>query len=339
MQVKRNMRLLSALLVIALCVVTLTFCANVKSDGTNYSKNPKDTETRKDPASWNTFSTIGDLSEITWYLQQVNGLSDFGTCRYYDFDDMAEAAQVYVQLPGNNDMPGTFLMFGYDRSLEDYGDIRYEGIPYEETGRQEMGTDTEGNIVWKINFQSSDGGVQDAVYMTFDAEGRIRRLLDRMFIQTYFYHPNGTLAQMEFLEAAADSWTTDENYYDFVSGNYLSEYKRIRWKYEYNPDGSLHAVYIGTEPEYLESLGYDGAPVLEEEGLTYSQCKSFEYDENGFRTEITDYEFGETVLTYTRDSQGRIKDHTLVMEEGEAAGGGTYHYMYLPDGSVEVEYE
>ena len=268
----------------------------------------------------------------------VHGISDFGSCRYYDFDDMSEAAQVYVQFPGTDDTPGTFLMFGYDRDLEDYGDIQYEGIPYEETGRQEMGTDIEGNTVWKINFQSSDGGVQDAVYMTFDEEGRIRRLLDRMFIQEYFYNSDGTVSQMERREAAADSWTTDENYYDFVSGNYLSEDRRIRWKYEYNPDGSLHMAYIGAEPEYLEYWGDYGASVMEEEGLTYFQCKSFEYDENGFRTEITDYEFGVDTLTYTRDAQGRITDHTLVMDDDEAIEEGAHHYTYLPDGSVEVEY-
>lgn len=338
MKMKRDMRLLSALLVIVLCVVTLTSCANVKFDGTNHSENSKGTETKEESASWNAFSTIGDLSEITWYLQQVHGISDFGSCRYYDFDNMSEAALVYVQFPGTDDTPGTFLMFGYDRDLEDYGAIRYEGIPYEETGRQEMGTDIEGNTVWKINFQSSDGGVQDAVYMTFDEEGRIRRLLDRMFIQEYFYNPDGTVSQMERREAAADSWTTDENNYDFVSGNYLSEDRRIRWKYEYNPDGSLHMVYIGVEPEYLEYWGDYGASVIEEEGLTYFQCQSFEYDENGFRTEITDYEFGVDTLTYTRDAQGRITDHTLVMDDDEAIEEGAHHYTYLPDGSVEVEY-
>ena len=105
----------------------------------------------------------------------------------------------------------------------------------------------------------------------------------------------------------------------------------------YNPDGSLRVVYIGAEPEYIGAVGDYGASEMEEEGLTYFQCNSFEYDENGFRTKITDYEYGETVLTYTRDSQGRIKDHTLVMDDGEAVEEGAYHYTYLPDGSVEVE--
>ena len=65
MKMKRDMRLLSALLVIVLCVVTLTSCANVKFDETNHSENSKGTETKEESASWNAFSTVGDLSEIT----------------------------------------------------------------------------------------------------------------------------------------------------------------------------------------------------------------------------------------------------------------------------------
>lgn len=327
------------LLLVILCVAAtlLTACGNTESDSTNHSDSSEVTEMKAESTSWNAFSTIGDLSEITWYLQQVYGISDFSTCRYYDYDNMSEMALVFVQLPGNNDTPGTFLIFAYDRDLGDYGSIRYEGFPFEETDRQQIGTDFEGNAVWKINFQSSGGAERYFMYVTFDEEGRIRRLLDSMLIQTYFYHPDGTLAQIERLEAETDSWNPDENYYDFVSGNYLSEDHLIRWKYEYNPDGSLRVVYIGAEPEYIGAVGDYGASEMEEEGLTYFQCNSFEYDENGFRTKITDYEYGETVLTYTRDSQGRIKDHTLVMDDGEAVEEGAYHYTYLPDGSVEVE--
>lgn len=322
-------------LLLSLLLLVLAGCEkNISSDKakpSNHTEN--DTmetppETEKEPSAWNAFSTAGDISEITWYLQQVHGISDFSTCRYYDFDDMHEAAMVFVQLPETDDIPGSFLLFGHSRDLPEYGLYRYEESPLKEVSRQEMGVDAEDNTVWQIIFQAANGGEIEPIYMTFDEEGRILRMLCGMITSQYFYNPDGTIA---FIDCQELAWDTDESYYDFVTGNTSESSSHVRLKYEYYPDGSLRAVYGSREPD-----DEDDTPLFEENGFLYFLFQSYGYDENGFRIEITDSEWEEDTLTYTRDDLGRIVDHTLIMEDGESVEGDTYVYTYLPDGSVKV---
>lgn len=271
-------------------------------------------------AAWNKYATVGDLSEVSWYLQDACQIDDLTTCQFYDYFEMMEASYIFVRLPSVTDevQDGRFLAFGYDMSWCDTGGKCYAGCPAIETSRKELGTTDSGATILQITLvmdAENDPYSMDAVVAQNDS-GQIESLLASCVLNEYSYNRAGQVEQISISEARTASWDTMDNFEDcYLTNSVMHEFDV---DFTYNKDGSLS----GTN----KLLSEESEPWLI---FTYEDGERTRVEDTGCMPPV------QCVVSFERDEDGRVSAYNVESKNGEPVNKYVQFY-YLPDGKTDT---
>lgn len=270
-------------------------------------------------APWSRYATVGDLSEVSWYLQQVYQIEDLTTCQFYDYFEMMEVSYLFVRLPSETEevQDGKFLAFGYDMSWCDTGGKCYEGSPAVEVSRKQIGTTDSGAAILQVNFVTYlEGTPQNTdIIIAQNEDGQIESLLTAYVLNEYHYNRAGQVEQIVISEANTASWNAMDNFADcYQTGNVTRSYDI---GFTYNEDGSLSET----------------AQLLDDENTPW---QIFTY-EDGERIRVEDTGCIPSVpceVSFVRDDAGRVCAYSVETEKGETVNRYA-QFSYQPDGTVD----
>ena len=269
-------------------------------------------------APWSQYATVGDLSEVSWYLQQVYQIEDLTTCQFYDYFEMMEVNYLLVRLPSETEevQDGKFLIFGYDMNWCDGGGKCYEASPAVEVSRKQIGTTDSGSAILQVSVVASVDGVPQCtgVIIAQNDNGQVESLLTGYIMNEYYYNDAGQVEQIVISEANTASWNVIDNFADcYETGNVTFSYNI---GFAYNADGSLRET----------------TQILNEESISW-QIFTYENEER-VRVEDTGcMPSAPGVVSFVRDNAGRVCAYSVESKNGKPVNKYV-QFSYQPDGIV-----
>ena len=269
--------------------------------------------------TWSRYGTVGDLSEVSWYLQQVYQINDLTTCQFYDYFDMMEANYLLVRLPSEteNARDGKFLIFGYDMSWCDAGGKCYEASPAVEASRKQIGTTDSGATILQVNFVTYLDDIQQNtdIIIAQNEDSQIESLLTAYVLNEYHYDQAGKVEEILISEANTSSWNTMDNFADcYQTGNMTQRYDI---GFIYNDDGSLS--------ETTQLLDAESRPW---QIFTYEDGQRVRVEDTGCMPSVP------CEVSFSRDKAGRVCAYDVEAEKGEPVNRYV-QFSYQLDGTVD----